>query len=335
MTQTLTLFYLDEQPVYALPGETVLDALIRHGHEMGHSCTPGNCQACLLKHLDGPLPPAGQIGLPPTLKQQGMVLACNCPARANMHLVSNIEQQLYRARLVQRHSLNDDVSRFVFAAPPGYAFQPGQCVSIRNPAGVSRSYAIASGDDTNSFSLHIRRKPNGLFSSWLHEILSPGDEIQLTEPWGRCRYRSAYGQDELLIFAFDTGIGAAVAMVEEALARGHEADIYLYHWGRSREDLYLHKPLLELMLRERRFYYQGLISNQGDCDRIDHKRIQLREATEVLAQKIRVSRWQRLFLFGDPGMVAKMAITPRLRLLGMDRVHRVSFDYRDLRRLPR
>lgn len=39
----MTQFYFDEQSVESIKGETVLDALIRHGHCVTYSCKKGAC----------------------------------------------------------------------------------------------------------------------------------------------------------------------------------------------------------------------------------------------------------------------------------------------------
>ncbi|MHC5543815.1 2Fe-2S iron-sulfur cluster-binding protein, partial [Singulisphaera rosea] len=38
------------------PGETVLEALLREGHPVPHSCRAGACRSCLMRAVEGRVP---------------------------------------------------------------------------------------------------------------------------------------------------------------------------------------------------------------------------------------------------------------------------------------
>ncbi len=337
----MTLFFLDNQRFHAEPGETILSSLKRAGHPHNYSCTKGLCRCCLLKLDEGLAPARAQKGLEPELKAEGLLFACQCVAKEGMRLSVPNEAVLMPARLLDKQSIGADVLRLVLRPQDATGFHAGLCVGLRAPgedgqsAGMGRTYGIAPGLGEGTIAFHIRRKRNGQFSQWLCQQANVGDTLMLTRPWGRCDYRSEYLNDELIVVAFGTGIGPALGMVQAALLAGHEKPIHLYHWGKYLDDLYLHRPLLKLMLEHRNLFYQGLIAAQSDKERIDNNRVRLIGVPEVLKERHELGRDKRLFLFGEPDMVAKVTEYAFLSALDMERIHSQSFEYRDLRKRPR
>lgn len=331
----MTLFFLDNQRFDAEPGETILSTLKRLGHPHNYSCTKGLCRCCLLKLDEGTAPTRAQKGLEAELKAEGMVYACQCIPRQGMKLSQPAEEIMTPARLLDKQSISADVLRLVLRPESSQRFIPGLCVGLKAPNGLGRTYGIAPGLGEGTIAFHIRRKRNGLFSQWLCQEAKVGDTLTLSRPWGRCDYRSDYGKDELIVVAFGTGIGPALGMLADALAAGHERPISLYHWGKYLDDLYLHRPLLKMMLEHRNLFYQGLIGAESDKERIDNNRIKLLSVPEILKQRHELGRDKRLFLFGEPDMVAKVTEYAFLSALDMERIHSQSFEYRDLRKRPR
>ena len=57
-----------------LPGETLLDTLLRHGAPVAHSCRKGSCGCCQVRVLEGQVEQAEAGGR----AAEGHVLACVC-----------------------------------------------------------------------------------------------------------------------------------------------------------------------------------------------------------------------------------------------------------------
>lgn len=68
------------------PGESLLDACRRSAVTIPFSCGAGVCHACLLKCVQGQVPPQAQRGLPQDLSSKGYVLACQCHPTGEMAL---------------------------------------------------------------------------------------------------------------------------------------------------------------------------------------------------------------------------------------------------------
>jgi ferredoxin len=78
----------DGQPVEAQEGETVLDALLRHGVLFPYSCQTGNCGTCKCEYVSGEIVELehSELALSPAERARGLVLACRTRVRGNLRL---------------------------------------------------------------------------------------------------------------------------------------------------------------------------------------------------------------------------------------------------------
>jgi len=88
--------------IYSREGESVLDAMLRHGISIPFSCRNGICHVCLQRCTQGTVPHVAQHGLSAELSEQGYFMACKCVPLADMEIVPPTE--LYAKTLV--HSVN-------------------------------------------------------------------------------------------------------------------------------------------------------------------------------------------------------------------------------------
>ena len=101
--------------------------------------------------------------------------------------------------------LSEDIFELVLERN-GVEFQPGDCLAISNSEGISRPYSMASGNNEPHLRFVIRRMPNGAVSEWL-AVRAPGDEIEISEPFGWFRPgRSGEPGNPSVLIATGTGI---------------------------------------------------------------------------------------------------------------------------------
>lgn len=79
-----------------------------------------------------------------------------------------------------------------FEVPPElretFSFTQGQYLTLRQQiAGqdLRRSYSICAGVDDDELRVGVRRVKGGVFSSWVHEQVLPGQQLQVMAPQGR------------------------------------------------------------------------------------------------------------------------------------------------------
>src|SRR5260370_23547939 len=76
--------------------------------------------------------------------------------------------------------------RFQVEGVESFSFVPGQFVSFTAEVGgspITRAYSMASLPDGNCVELCLNRVAEGHLSPYLFEM-KPGDQIQMTGPWG-------------------------------------------------------------------------------------------------------------------------------------------------------
>jgi len=108
----------------------------------------------------------------------------------------------------------------------GVEFEPGDCFAISNPGGASRPYSAASGSGEPHLRFIIRRMPGGAVSGWLAGR-APGDEVELSEPFGWFRPGNG-GEpgDPSVLIATGTGIAPFLSALRSFPDLKPEACLY-------------------------------------------------------------------------------------------------------------
>ncbi|BAJ01738.1 methane/phenol monooxygenase/ferrodoxin-NAD+ reductase [2Fe-2S]-component [Shewanella violacea DSS12] len=341
-SKLMTRFYFDGQGFDAKSDETVLDTLIREGQQVNYSCKKGSCKTCLVKHVDGALSTGSQRGLTLSLKRDHYLCACQCKPTSGLKLKSVLAQNLFTsAQIHSKQYLSDSVVKLRLKSSEKINHCPGQYINVRRFDGLTRSYAITNDPLDGFIELHIKRKYNGQFSDWLFNHASVGESLLLQGPWGNCCYSTTYVDDDISLIASGTGLGLVYGIALDALKSGHQGQINLYHGGRTSDDLYLHSSMLQLMLAHRNFTYHGCITRSQSKEALSMSRVQLGDPFDIAMMYFPVqvkpdskSR-HRVYLCGEPDFVLKGQTSVFLNGVALNRIHVLSFDYKDLRSMSR
>ncbi|MCG9697066.1 2Fe-2S iron-sulfur cluster-binding protein [Shewanella sp. Isolate11] len=331
----MTVFYLDGQEVEFKPTETVLDALIRHGQQVNYSCKKGVCKTCLLEQVEGQIKLGSQRGLAPRLKQRNYVCACQCQATADIKFKSILPQDLFVGAVIQHKKiLSDTVVSIGLKLENKLFYEQGQYLNLRRFDGLTRSYCPINAANDDIVEFHVKRKYNGQFSDWLYHHAGVGEQILVQGPLGNSYYKAEYQDQTLIVVAFGSGLGVAYGIVAHALQNNHQGEVFLYAGGRDEGELYLHTQLLKMNLIHRQFTYQACITG--------HKPSVMKGSRVVMADPFvqavkahRFDRQQQLFLCGDAMAVNHSREQAFLNGYPIERVHTLSFEYKDLRNRAR
>lgn len=280
-------------------GETVLDALLRHGVKAKHSCRAGVCQSCLMRAVDGVADTKSQNGLKETLKAQNYFLACSLVPTTDMEILSPGSEvsKTYSATVTKLQRLSSSVMRVVLEVEADYNYHAGQFVELFRDMNTSRPYSIASLPTEKIVELHVRRVNNGLVSTWVHERLRLQDQVRISEARGSCFYLQKIATQPILMIATGTGLSPIVGIARDALLKGHLGDILVYHGNRAFADHYEYPPLRHLMEQYPNFRYVPCLSGESAVG-FKHGR-----ANELaLAEHGSLKSW-RVYLAGNPDMV--------------------------------
>jgi len=140
-------------------------------------------------------------------------------------------------------SVRDETPRartFRLALPEPRPHLPGQYYVVRltAPDGytASRDYSVASApDDTGEIELTVERLDDGEVSEFLHDVVVPGDELEVRGPIG---YFGWDASGPALLVGGGSGVVPLMAMLRHARRLGRCDLVRLVVSVRSPEDLY-------------------------------------------------------------------------------------------------
>jgi CDP-4-dehydro-6-deoxyglucose reductase len=230
----------------------MLDAALANGVVLEHSCRTGRCGSCKARVTHGATQALRDpVALGADELKQGWVLTCTHEAVTDVQLdiedlgaLVGIETRVTPARIDRLDRLAADVMRIELRLPPRnpLRFLAGQYVDVTSPAGVKRSYSIASDPaDGGRIELQVRRVDQGALSTYWFEQAKANDLLRFNGPLGTFFLRPVAGLD-LIFLATGTGIAPIRSMLAQLAAMPapeRPRSVSLYWGGRHREDLYL------------------------------------------------------------------------------------------------
>lgn len=290
------------QGVEVREGATVLDALLAEGHEVPNDCRAGACQSCLMQATQGRVPEAAQQGLKDTLKAQRYFLACRCHPEEDLSVrLPQREEVCGSATVIGLEPLAPDIMVVRLRSETPLEYRAGQYLTLWRDATLGRSYSLASvpGLDPH-LELHVKKVPGGAMSTWIHDHLQVGEELQVQGPAGDCFYVPGDPEQSLLLAGTGTGLAPLYGIVRDALEAGHRGDIHLLHGARDPSGLYLVDELRALESRYGNLHYHpGVLEAKGPLP--DGVRIgTIGAMTSAVAPKL--AGW-KVFLCGAPDLV--------------------------------
>lgn len=282
------------------PDGTVLETLLRENVQVPNGCRQGLCQACMMRSLDNPPPVSAQSGLKDTLQKQNYFLSCICRPEQDMTVtLPNQQGASIEAVVTKKQFLTPDIVHLVLEYQSQFNFFAGQFVNLKRPDGLTRSYSIANiPQHENILEFHIRRLPNGQFSSWVHDELELGASVAVSEAQGSCHYLPGRAEQPLLLIGTGSGLAPLYGIIADALAQDHSGPIHLFHGSRDLNGLYFIDEMRELAAEFENFHYTPCVS--GEDIESDHVRGRAHDI--ALSSTKTLSGW-RVFLCGHPEMV--------------------------------
>jgi CDP-4-dehydro-6-deoxyglucose reductase len=255
-------------------GETILDAALRAGLNLPHSCKGGHCSACRARLVSGAVkyPLGPPLGITAQEEAAGMTLLCQAHA-ASPDLTVEIreirppvaEYHIYSlpCRIEHMHELAPGVMSVSLRLPANemFNFVAGQYIDIMLPQSRRRSFSIANPPhDARFIDLHIRKVAGGEFTQQLFNGMQEKTLLRIEGPLGQFWFREESQRPALLIGG-GTGYAPLRAMLRHLLERGDQRPLHLYWGAQQPADLYEDAMLRELAQRFANFFYTPVLSN--------------------------------------------------------------------------
>ena len=161
---------------------------------------------------------------------------------------------------------------------------PGQHVDVRLTAEdgyqAQRSYSIASASHPTSIELAVERLDDGEVSTYLTDVLVPGDQLELRGPIGGYFTWEPTDAGPVLLVAGGSGVAPLMSMIRQRVVDGSDVPMRLLYSSRSWEEVIYREELSELAGRGNGFeLLQTLTRRQppgwaGYSRRIDREMLQ-------------------------------------------------------------
>jgi propane monooxygenase reductase subunit len=256
--------------------ETVLRGAFRQGLMLMHGCKEGQCAACKSFLLDGEvdLDKYSTFALNDFEKEEGWTLLCRAHAVTDLEVeLINYDEEVLRSgvalqtqtmRVEAIEALTRDIRRLVLSGPE-LKFKPGQYVDIKIPGSDEvRSFSMANLPGSDRLEFMIKIYPDGRFSSLLaNEELKPGDEVEVTGPFGVFTLREK-SERPLLFIGGGAGMAPILSLLRAMAENGATRPAVYYYGARGPQDLFHLDELAELERRLPNFRFVPALSHCGD-----------------------------------------------------------------------
>jgi len=162
------------------------------------------------------------------------------------------------------------IKSFFFALPELPAFVPGQHMDVRltAPDGyeAQRSYSIVSAPErSDALELAIERLDDGEVSTFLHDEVRVGDEIELRGPIGGHFMWSVDHGGPLLLIGGGSGIAPLMSMIRHHAARDSTIPVTLVASARTSADLLFLEELRARHAEERGFKLLATVTREASA----------------------------------------------------------------------
>ncbi len=131
-----------------------------------------------------------------------------------------------------------------------YQFFAGQHLNLKtqlNGEEIRRSYSICSSPEEQDLRVGIKKLPNGIFSTYAHTHLLPGDEIDVMTPLGNFytpldpKHRKHY-----VAFAAGSGITPVISIMKAVLSTEPQSHFTLFYGNRRAESIIFREQIEDL-----------------------------------------------------------------------------------------
>jgi Na+-transporting NADH:ubiquinone oxidoreductase subunit F len=302
-----------EKELQVSGGETLLSSLMDQGIFIPSACGGrGSCGYCKVKVMEGggPLLPTETPYLEPEEVKDNVRLSCQIKVRRDIEIEIPPELFLikeFRARVEGMRNFTDDIKelRLRLIDPDTITFKPGQYIQFQVPEyeecpeSVYRAYSIASAaHEPSSITLVVTKVPEGLATTFIHEVLREGDEVSLNGPYGEFYLRDS--EREIFFVATGSGLAPIMSMLYQMAEEEISRRATLVFGARHKKDLFYVEEIEALKQRIPQLEVIFTLSRPQEEDRWDGEQGRV---TNVLEKIILNGESKEAYLCGNPAMV--------------------------------
>jgi CDP-4-dehydro-6-deoxyglucose reductase len=263
-----------QQVIFVEEGETILDAALRAGLNLPHSCKGGHCSSCRARVREGTIlyPRGRPLGLLAEEERDGYALLCQAHATgADLEIEvreirpprPEVMVKSLPCRIERMHRLAPEVMAVFLRLPANeeFHFVAGQYLDIMLPQNRRRSFSIASAPGRDELiELHIRKVSSGEFTQQLFNGMKEKTLLRIEGPLGQFWFRRESPRPALLIGG-GTGYAPLRSMLRDLLSVGDRRPLHLYWGAQTRRDLYEDEQVRALSAAHPNLHYTPVLSD--------------------------------------------------------------------------
>lgn len=239
--------------------KVVLNAALSAGLGFPHNCRVGSCTQCKCKLKSGKVKELTDSSyvLSADDLREGMILACQSIPQSDLEIEVPLTaggDRLVETRgsIVSQKHLTHDIVELKVALDEPMGFKAGQYAELRlEELSLPRNYSFATapkGQDVSELTFHIRKVPDGRFTSWLFEANRQGTRLSVSGPYGEFYLRPAEKgqQAPIVCVAGGSGMAPILSLLEQASWAGENRDVIFLFGAREQKDLYAAESIAKL-----------------------------------------------------------------------------------------
>ena len=294
-------------------GGSLLSALVGEGIFIPSACggrgSCGYCK-CQITAGGGPVLPTEESWLTPAEKADNMRISCQVKVREDLEI--HIPEELFlvkefRGVVTRVTDVTYDIKEVAIklVEPDHVSYQTGQYMQLKTPEygdideSVYRAYSMSSVEyDAGEVEFIIRRVPDGICTSWVHDFLKEGDEVMLNGPHGDFHLRDT--DAPIIMIAGGSGLAPFKGMLRKLAADKSPRKIRFFFGGNAKRDLYHLDLMIQLENELPGFKFIPALFKPEAEDHWEGETGLITEVVDRLSEDVPQSE---AYLCGSPGMI--------------------------------
>ncbi len=302
-----------EQEYTSEGDESVLAALARNDVVLPSACGGrGRCGMCRIRVFSGGSAVTELEEKKLTTEQLENKWRLGCQTMITDDISIELPGQLigsaqYECTVEDIEDLTYDIKGVRFRMPEGKSieFKAGQYMQITAPAygknkkSVYRAYSIASSpSEKDHLDFCIRKVPDGMVTTYVHEHLNVGDKATLTGPYGDFYLRES--NREIIFIAGGSGLSPVQSIVLDMIDKKiNNRKVNFFFGACTKEDLYYVEKFRALEKEHSWLHYIPALSNETDVGENCEEGL----ITDVVDRYYPEFTNHEAYLCGSPGMI--------------------------------
>ena len=294
-------------------GASLLSTLMDQGIFIPSACGgKGSCGYCKVKVAEGggPLLPTETPYLEPEEVEENVRLSCQIKVRRDLAIEIPPELFLIRefeARVAGMRDLTPEIKelRLDLVDSETITFRPGQYIQLQVPGyegcpeSVYRAYSIASAaSNSTGVTLVVTKVPEGLATTFVHEVLREGDDVTFNGPYGEFYLRDS--DREIFFVATGSGLAPIMSMLCQIADENISRKTTVVFGARHKKDLFY---VEEMEALKKRIPQLAVILTLSRPQQDEHWEGERGRVTQVLERIIQGGENKEGYLCGNPAMV--------------------------------